>query len=225
MTSKGTQRTANNKTRVAQRARNQKTLATSDQATQGNHALAHTFDQNQRHSLPFPGLRSRHATAIILGFDSCRNMVVSRAIRLSKLSRAYILSQEYLPGFLEKQHDTLSSWLLDFKLSERFRMSFYLQISAAKAEEIVTDTDKLEDIQDQLAHLKAHHPLVYIALGSSKEGFENSLAKITNRSFMEEYFSWYVHLMLPSKISELRAGLSKQKQKKTIQLHESHSVV
>ena len=103
-TAQARQRTPTNGARVALnrvRTRSQNPTATRNQirATSTNNTKL-AVKQTQRHALPFPRIRSRLATAIILGFDGCRAMVVSRSIRLSKSSRAYIISQQYLPGFV-----------------------------------------------------------------------------------------------------------------------------
>ena len=52
--------------------------------------------------LPLPTLRSRNATATILSFLSYRGQVCHLLQRLSHQSRAFIVSQEGLPGFLAR---------------------------------------------------------------------------------------------------------------------------
>ena len=98
---------------------------------------SYTVNQSQRHDLPFPGIKSRLVASIILGFDGCRNMVVSLSIRLSKSSRAFIISQNCLPGFIFQKHHNITSWLYEFKMSEKFRKSLEVQISQEHAKNIV----------------------------------------------------------------------------------------
>ena len=82
---------------------------------------SYAVNQSQRHDLPFPAIISRLVTSIILGFNGCRNMVVSLSIRLSKKSRAFIISQNCLPGFISEKHHNIKSWLYEFQMSEKFR--------------------------------------------------------------------------------------------------------
>ena len=98
---------------------------------------SYVVNQSQRHDLPFPAIKSRLVTSIILGFNGCRNMVVSLSIRLSKSSRAFIISQNCLPGFIFQKHHNITSWLYEFKMSEKFRKSLEVQISQEHAENIV----------------------------------------------------------------------------------------
>ena len=53
-----------------------------------------------RHSLPFPGLKSRYASAIICSSFGRSKFTIKIFLMLSKESRAYIITQEGLPGFL-----------------------------------------------------------------------------------------------------------------------------
>ena len=57
-------------------------------------------DRSQRHSLPIPRLQSLLASATIFSFKGLRKDVIVVLIVLSRSSRAYIITQEGLPGFL-----------------------------------------------------------------------------------------------------------------------------
>ena len=81
------------------------------------HLAQFRVNQSDRHDLPFPRLKSRLASSIVLGYHGCRSTVVSLSIRLSKSSRAYILTQECLPGFVLPKHETLTSCLYELKMS------------------------------------------------------------------------------------------------------------
>ena len=58
------------------------------------------IDVSQKDELPFPGLESRNASAIIFSFYSTKKDVIKKCLVLSKSSRAFIISQKGLAGFL-----------------------------------------------------------------------------------------------------------------------------
>ena len=62
------------------------------------------FDWELRHSTPFPGLKSRLVSAEILKGYGIHYEVVKMVIILNRASRAFILSQEGLPGLLFKTY-------------------------------------------------------------------------------------------------------------------------
>ena len=67
-----------------------------------------------RHSLPFAKIKSRLCTAIILGFQGRQKLIVKMLIVLSKSSRAFIITQEGLPGFLIKHHVSEADFFVEF---------------------------------------------------------------------------------------------------------------
>ena len=79
------------------------------------------LDKSRKDNLPFPTLKSRISTAIILTFKGLQKEVVVIAIKLSKSSRAYIISQEGLPGFLKVRYTNSDSWIYDLLGSAALR--------------------------------------------------------------------------------------------------------
>ena len=81
------------------------------------------FEKKLKDSLPIPGIKSRLSSAIILSFYSRRKKVVSLMLVLSRESRAYIISQEGLPGFLVEKYNSLSELMRnEFKLKNFARL-------------------------------------------------------------------------------------------------------
>ena len=77
-------------------------------------------DKSLKDSLPFSGLKSRLCSAIVLSFLNKKKKVIALINVLSRGSRAYILSQGGLNGFLTARYDTLSSLLFsELSLTEQ----------------------------------------------------------------------------------------------------------
>ena len=51
--------------------------------------------------IPFQGIKSRHATAIILSYVDYKDKIIDMMQVLSNRSRGFIWSQDGLPGFLQ----------------------------------------------------------------------------------------------------------------------------
>ena len=80
-----------------------------------------TIRPEQRHLLPFDKIKSRLSTATILSFKDRKKHVIILCLTLSQSSRAYIISQEGLPGFLFKNHTCIGSFLKELSWSVTFR--------------------------------------------------------------------------------------------------------
>ena len=88
------------------------------------------FDKKLKDSLPIPGIKSRLSSAIVLSFYSRRKKVVTLMLVLSRESRAYIISQEGLPGFLVEKYRGLSELMKnEFKMSDFARLACTDQIT------------------------------------------------------------------------------------------------
>ena len=81
------------------------------------------FDRELRHCTPFPKLKSRLVSAEILKGYGIQYEVIKMVIILNRAGRAFILSQEGLPGLLVKSYtyDKMSDLLvkelrLDFSI-------------------------------------------------------------------------------------------------------------
>ena len=61
-----------------------------------------------RHSLPFPAIKSRLSTAHMFSFYGRVKSSLKLGIVLSVGSRAYIITQEALPGFLTTRYESIS---------------------------------------------------------------------------------------------------------------------
>ena len=86
-----------------------------------------------RYHTPFIGtLGGLNASAIILSFFGMRHEVCWMLQKLNHTSRAYILEQQGLPGFVQYFPPTVLEWLKDLKadgkLSEKLPKIEYLDI-------------------------------------------------------------------------------------------------
>ena len=81
------------------------------------------------HALPIPGVQSRLCTAIIFSYQNLNKDVIVIALQLSKRTRAYIITQEGLPGFLFDHHESIESWLYEIKMSEKARQKMPCSIN------------------------------------------------------------------------------------------------
>ena len=68
-------------------------------------------DKELKHALPFPVIKSRLSSAIIMSYMYTRKKVVMRVIVINRSCRAYIITQEGLPGFLIPRYQNLASLL------------------------------------------------------------------------------------------------------------------
>ena len=96
------------------------------------------LEQKDRHRLPFPMLKSRISTSIILSFAGRRKAVIKLSIRLSKASRSFIASQLGLPGFLLPTHDNFASFYFELR-TERTNLTdeYYFQFIDSDKREIL----------------------------------------------------------------------------------------
>ena len=77
--------------------------------------------KSRRHDLVIPTLKSRLATAVIFGFQGLAKEVIVTLILLGNSSRAFIITQEGLRGFLNTTYSHSDSWLFEFQTSLKFR--------------------------------------------------------------------------------------------------------
>ena len=81
-------------------------------------------DKSLKDSLPFPGLKSRLCSAIVLSYLNKKKKVIALINVLSRGGRAYILSQGGLNGFLTPRYDNLSSLLFsELQLTQQVKIN------------------------------------------------------------------------------------------------------
>ena len=68
------------------------------------------FPTELKDALPFKGLNSRHASAVICKQYGRRKEVMKMNLLMSRSSRAFIISQNGLEGFVNAKHDN-GVWL------------------------------------------------------------------------------------------------------------------
>ena len=72
-----------------------------------------TCPHGLKHALPFPGIESRNASAHILAMFDLRKGVTKTCLLVDTHSRAFIISQNGLEGFVSLKHNNINSWLYE----------------------------------------------------------------------------------------------------------------
>ena len=93
-------------------------------------------DVELKHSLPIPQLTSRLSTSVILSFLGRSKPVIMFALTLNRKSRAFIITQGCIPGFLQPNHDNIDSLLFELQTSESFRKEVNCDLSSDRIEEM-----------------------------------------------------------------------------------------
>ena len=132
-------------------------------------------DRKLKDALPFPGIKSRLSSAIVLSFIGRRKKVVMRVIMLSKSCRAYIITQGCLPGFLLAQYQNLEQLL-------RSELLFSREFNSPLPDDI--SQDELTVIEEKL-NARSHMT------------FEEKISIFKKNSTTEESItSWRIYLAL-----------------------------
>ena len=99
-----------------------------------------SVEQELIHSLPFPSIKSRLCTAYICTHFDIRKRAVVVLIKLSKSSRAFIITQNGLPGFLLHQFDNTPSFVF-YAVGKpaQFRAEFEMKETANKLDTLAED--------------------------------------------------------------------------------------
>ena len=121
--------------------------------------------------------------------------MISRQIRLSKSSRAHIITQNYLPGFLVK-HNNPMSWMYELAMNPRYWKSLELQNSLdftrGQMQSIVSKVRTRSQITGEAPEYEAaknlmnNHPFLYIKMIKSLEGYNSSITDLNRTSYDEE---------------------------------------
>ena len=94
------------------------------------------------HSLPFPSIKSRLCTAYIWTHFDIRKRAVAVLIKLSRSSRAFIITQQGLPGFLLSHFDNIQSFeFFAIGMPAQFRAEFEMKETANKLGNLASDLE------------------------------------------------------------------------------------
>ena len=78
-------------------------------------------DEQLIHSYPIPGLKSRLSSAVIFSYLGLKKDVSRIVMVLSRRSRAYMITQGFLAGFLSLNYENLTSMMLtELKMTVKF---------------------------------------------------------------------------------------------------------
>ena len=120
------------------------------------------FNQSLRNSLPSDLLKSRLCTALVLTGFGLQKKVVKVFLKLSKRSRAFIISQAGLPGFLLTRHDNILSFMHDqFSLTLQIEFEESIDVSFDQLKVICAKSDTIELKEKELRRVL---PQVFVAV-------------------------------------------------------------
>ena len=156
------------------------------------------------HALPFHLLKSRISTAIVLSYYDTKKKAVKMTMVLSKSSRAYIITQGYLQGFLLERHENVMSWLFDLKTVPQFREEVSCYLETSEIDKVHTDISILESEDWKVTSLMYVNPSIYIQFLQSTDR-RCELEKLYDGVITKENFTWYVIIVLLPMVADLRA--------------------
>ena len=116
-------------------------------------------EKNFQHGKPFPSLISNIVTSTILSFYGRRTYVVQLLQNLNHQSRAYIVAQEGLPGFLVVRQTNMRSWMLELLSKNQFD-EYSL---GEKLNTPINFIHMLVGVPNLETHLKVYHRRFYVA--------------------------------------------------------------
>ena len=92
-----------------------------------------------RHSLLTPRLGSRLATAMIFGYQGRKKAVIKLLLLINNASRAFIITQEGLQGFLMEGHNSAQSFCQQLLTSAAFRTETACSLQPTQIKEMIRE--------------------------------------------------------------------------------------
>ena len=169
------------------------------------------------HSLPFGELKSRLCIAIILGHLARKKQVIKLMLILNKSSRAFIITQDGLPGFLIPNHDNKQSFFFELENYADFRNELGCHLNQEKHTNVLSKCTSLEDKERTLRLVYPIAFAFYIkAFGKEKEKELMNFGVVTLLNY-----TWYIQSELLPRLNKLmREGKIRDKQKTKLHLGE-----
>ena len=182
--------------------------------------VARNFDefpveQERRRALPLNKLRSRLPTAIIFGFHGRKKQVIKMLLVLSNSSRAFIITQGGLRGFLLAHHNNSASWLYELQLSAKFRTEAACFLSQTELEDLPKQLGACKTEEEKETCLRHVYPTTYVALLRSI-GRTKELDRLYDGTITPDNYTWYIHAELLPKLNKLRSEGRLAKGKKIV---------
>ena len=172
-------------------------------------------EHGRRHDLPFKKIRSRLASAIILSFRDRKKHVTITLLTLTKSSRAFIITQGGLPGFLLDHHNNSMSWLYELQMSAQFRREMACYPEQIELEDLPKQLAECKTDEEKETYLRHVYPATYVAFLRTM-GRTEELNELFDGTITPENYTWYLHAELLPKISKLRSEGRLKIGKKTI---------
>ena len=136
-------------------------------------------------------------------FDIQKGVVV-KVIVLSKRSRAFIITQAALPGFLLRRYETLSSLVFnELKISVKSQSEFDAGHSLEEIEVVRKDL-VAENSTDAIANFKHASPSHYVAY-LTLEGKTDDLKALCDGKPQAWNLFWYVQIFVLPRLKRMRS--------------------
>ena len=164
-----------------------------------------------RHSLPSDLIKSRLSTALVWSAFGLQKKVVVVLMVLSKRSRAFVISQRGLPGFLVTRHDNIASLMhAHFPLTGHFKCDGLNEVDLDQLEASCSTFETSKEIEKELRRV---YPEVFVALLRT-QGREEEVSDLDDGTYLT--YSWHIILTLLPSLAKQRAegkfGYVKEKQ-------------
>ena len=174
-------------------------------------------EQQHKKDLPLNKLRSRLVTAVIFGLHGRKIKVIKMLLTLSKSSRAFIITQNGLKGFLSEHHNNRFSWFYELQLSAQFRREVACHLEQMELEGLANELAGCKTVDEKESRLRHVYPITYVAFLKSL-GRTEELNKLYDGTITPQNYTWYIHGELLPKLDTLRAGgrLSKCKKQNNL---------
>ena len=156
---------------------------------------------------------SRLSTAVIFSFKGRKKPVIKMLLILSKSSRAFIITQGGLPGFLLNHHNNSASCLYEIFPSAHFRKEAACFLSQIELEDLPKQLTECKTEEEMETCLRCVYPTTYVTFLRSQRRTEE-LNELFDGTITPENYTWYLHGKVLPKISKLRSEGRLKKGKK-----------
>ena len=131
---------------------------------------------------------------------------------LRNSSRAFIITQGGLQGFLLNCHNNSASWLYELQLSAQFRKEAACFLSQTKFKVLLSQLAACKTEEEKETCLRHVYPVIYVGFLRSM-GRSEEVKELFDGTITYENYTWYIHAELLPRISKLRSegGLKKGK--------------
>ena len=164
-----------------------------------------------RHRAPFAKtVGGLHATAVMLSFYGARHEVCHLLQRLSHTTRAFVVEQKGIPGFVVYHPPTVLEWLKDMQIEDMLAANLNLH-KINDSDAFVKTLAAMKDNQEVEAHVKKNHPILLIEFLKASKKDEQLMEFCKGLRDDYKLYTFYIqHYLLPWFESLRRGGRLKK---------------